>query len=263
MPSQVGVHGRGSGVRRPRYGYNYPYPSPYWNQGWHQGHYQHPYGDDTSVHSSLSGDYPEFGMYAGAAGPHGHFYPPAYHHPHAQDPSNVAYDPNMHGGEAGMYPMHTPYHPEHAGLGFFGHPPVDPSLAYGMQQPQETLGAHYGLPPRTPKASSHGSPVAQQQDSQNNNVGQAENFTTDHHTPYKYDPSKTPSRSPYWGHLDSTIAMGLSTPQTHCKDTHAKFISPEEGGDAVAANGGQPLLLHGHQSQYYGYGPVSNVSAAF
>lgn len=264
VPSQVGVAARGAGVRRPRYGYNY-YPQPWYHPGWHQGHYQHPVDDAASVHSTLSTEYSEqYGMYP--AGPHDqHYYPPMYAHPYAQDPAHAhgqyahphgAYAPNMQGGE-GMYPMSTPYHPEQAGLGYFGQPPVDPGMAYGMPLPEEAMTGGYGMPPRTPQAPSHGPPSEQQQNIQADN-GHAEALATDHHTPYKYDPSQTPNRSPYWAHLDSTVAMGLSTPQTHIKENqnHRAYISPEEGADPAGANGAQPLLLR--QNQYYGYGQVNN-----
>ena len=234
MPNQVGVQAPG-GVRRPRYGYNYPYP--WWHhQGWHQAHYQqHPYGDDASVHSTLSTDYSEYGVYGGAA------FPPMFH-----------YYPSVHGGSEG-YPASTHYHPEQAAYGFFGYPPADPNMVYGLHpQPEESIGKYYGMP-QTPKASSRGSPLATQHESCERKETLPENIATEHNTPFKYDPNQTPSRSPYWGHLDSTIIMGLSTPQTHTKGPHANFISPEQENEATGLNTGQPLY-------HYGYGhPVQNV----
>ncbi|CAB9504186.1 expressed unknown protein [Seminavis robusta] len=268
VPNHVGVGGqghRGTGIRRPRLGYSYPHQ--WWGQGWHQGHHPHqyPFGDDASVHSSLSSEaFSEFGMYGAPPGPNGPYYPPAYHHPHGYDHSHgpgAGYDPNMAaaGDHHGMYPMHAPYHPEHAGLGFFGHAPVDPSMAYGMQH--DEMGGYYGVPP-TPKSPHHSSPAphhqGQQHTIQENGGTQMDGtnaMAAGAQTPYKYDPSKTP-RSPYWGHLDATIAMGLSTPQTHVKENHHPLMSPEEGGEEGAVGAAQPLLLRG--SQYYGYGPVSN-----
>jgi len=260
VPNHVG--GRGNGLRRPRLGYPpYPYQG-WWNQGWQHYQHQHSYPDDASVHSSLSGEYPEYGMYHGAPLPNGQFCPPGYHHPHAMQHSHApgGYDPNYAAGDGAMYGMHSPYHFDHAGLGFFGHPPVDPSMAYAMHQ--EEMGGYYGGEPPTPKSPQNSPSAHQEHVKQENDQENAP--TMGQQTPFKFDGSKTP-RSPYWGHLDATIAMGLSTPQTHTKEDHhaqgdhheqGGFISPEEGADA--AGNAQPLLLR--QSQYYGYGPVSNVS---
>lgn len=238
-------------MRRSLYGYHRPYQ--YWHHpGWHQAHYQqYPYGDDSSVHSALSTDYSEYGVYGGAA------FPPMYHHPHMQGISqaaNVGYDPNIHGaGEA--YIATPPYHPD-AGLGFFGQPPVNPNTAYGLHsQLEESVGEYYGMP-QTPKASSHGLPTTQQLEDNESEKSPQENAPKEQSSPLKYDPSKTPSRSPYWGHLDSTIAMGLSTPQTHGKGAHANFISPEEESEADGANASQPLYQYGYAH------PSQNVSKA-
>jgi len=268
VPSQVGVGNmmaRGSGVRRPRYGYD-QYPYPYWNQsGWHQAHYQHPYGDDSSVNTSLTTDLSEYGMPPGAHTP-GHYYPPHMYqiHPHpAQDPRSngalPAFDPSMHAGgvDPNMYPMHAPY-PDYAGLGYYGHQTVDPNFAYAMPEPEVLVGGYYGIP-QTPKATSRATPAAQQkgQDEDVTNE-QAGSCMAEHHPPSNFDPNQTPSRSPYWGHLDATIAMGLSTPQTQIKETlkRASIVSPEDAG----AESAQPLLLQQSQYGHYSYGPaVSNV----
>jgi hypothetical protein len=250
VPNHVSGQARATGMRRPRY----PYPPlQWWGQGWHQGHH-YPFPDDTSVHSSLSGGdaFSEYGVYAGAAGPNGAYYAPAYHHPHGYDHSQVqgVFDPNMT-GDLAMYHMQTPYHPEHAGLGFYGHPPVDPSVAYATQQHDE-MATYYGVN-ATPMSPHHSSPAGSQHisgDTANQAVSGSSALAQ---TPYKNDSKKTP-RSPYWGHLDATIAMGLSTPQTNFKESSHTLMSPEEDGDG----GAQPLLLR--QSQFYGYGPVNNVS---
>jgi hypothetical protein len=157
--------------------------------------------------------------------------------------------------------MHTPYHPDHAGLGFFGQAPVDPSVAYSMhQQPQEDMNGYYGIPPPPPQPKSPQeppSPAANQQPhlAAESNTPALIGGVAGNQTPYKYDPSKTP-RSPYWGHLDSTIAMGLSTPQTHAKQGNVGLMSPQEGAEAAHLGNAQPLLLR--QSQFYGYGPAHN-----
>jgi hypothetical protein len=250
VPNHVGGQARATGMRRPRY----PYPPlQWWGQGWHQGPY--PFPDDASVHSSLSGGdaFSEYGVYP--AGPNGAFYAPAYHHPHGYDHSQVqgGFDPTMT-GDHGMYHMHTTYHAEHAGLGFFGHTPVDPSVAYAMQQ-QDEMANYYGMN-ATPKSPHHHSSPAANERTSGDDGNKAETGSSAlAQTPYKYDPKKTP-RSPYWGHLDATIAMGLSTPQTNVKESNHKLMSPEDDGSGVG--GAQPLLLR--QSQFYGYGPVNNVS---
>lgn len=255
VPNHVGGQARATGMRRPRY--QYP-PPQWWGQGWHQGHH-YPFPDDASVHSSLSGGdaFSEYGVYPGAAGPNGAYYASAYHHQHGYDHSQVqgGFDPNI-AGDNGMYHMHTPYHPEHAGLGFFGHSPVDPSVAYAMQQHDET-GNYYGMnaTPRSPRH--HSSPAGNQYISGDIGSTAETGSSALAQTPYKYSAKKTP-RSPYWGHLDAAIAKGLSTPQTNVKESTHKLMSPEEGGDEGGIAGAQPLLLR--QSQYYGYGPVNNVS---
>jgi len=265
VPQQVGgAPPRATGVRRPRY----PYSQQWYGHGWHQpphGHHHHPhqygphYGDDASVHSSLSGDaFSEYGMYAGQQGPNGQYYPPVpyHHHPHMDHPHGGGYDPSLP-PDHGMYPMHTtPYDPHHAGLGFFGHAPVDPSAAYSMQhQPQEDASGYYGMPPASPQVPPSPAPSQHTHLAPESNTPALIGGVAGDQTPYKHDPSKTP-RSPYWGHLDATIAMGLSTPQTHVKPGTVGPMSPQEGAEAGHAGNGQPLLLR--QSQFYGYGPVNN-----
>lgn len=264
LPCQVGGPTRGNGVRRPRY----PYAQQWYGHGWHQPHNHHhphqygpPYGDDTSVHSSLSGDaFSEYGMYGSQQGHNGQYYPPVpyHHHPHMDHPHGGGYDPSLP-PDHGMYPMHTPYHPDHSGLGFFGHAPVDPSVAYPMHHhQQEDANGYYGMPPAAPSSPQEPpSPAPSQQGhmAADSSTPALTGGVAGDHTPYKYDPSKTP-RSPYWGHLDATIAMGLSTPQTHAKQGNAGLMSPQEGAEAGHLGNAQPLLLR--QSQFYGYGPVNN-----
>lgn len=247
---------RGSGVRRQRMAY--PYHPQWWGHLHATQSQQYPtFADDTSL-SSADGNYlpGDFGMYPLA--PNGHFYhphPAAFHpatgsgmeYPH---PNGPGFDPNIP-PESGICPM--PYRPDHAGLGFYSHPPVDPSMAFAMQQQQDNIAMQYGVPPSPANRAPH-SPSTRQ-----NGVGQGELNSGAEQTHHKYDPSGTP-RSPYWGHLDTTIAMGLSTPQTNtkqmrpCEDLAA---AQEENEENAAAGTAQPLLLR--QSQYYGYGPVNNV----
>ena len=155
--------------------------------------------------------------------------------------------------------MHAPYHPDHAGLGYYGHAPVDPSLAYNMHHQQHEEG-YYGMQPVPTTPQDPLSPAANKKDqsteTKDTQTEPESGVVAGDQTPYKRDHSKTP-RSPYWGHLDATIAMGLATPQTNVKQ-NVGFMSPEESSDTSTLGNAQPLLLR--QSQYYGYGPVSNVS---
>lgn len=155
-----------------------------------------------------------------------------------------------------MYPMHAHYHPDPAVLGFFGHSHMDPRVAYFHHQPNEDMLGFYGLPtaPKSPCESLSPAASHQHQMLEGNQTELVGSVTGDK-TPYKYDPSKTP-RSPYWGHLDATIAMGLSTPRTHAKEDKVGMMPPEEGAEAASLGNAQPLLLR--QSQFYGYGPVNN-----
>lgn len=238
---------RGSGLRRQRM--VYPYHPQWWGHGWLQLQaHQYAFGaDGASTHSAVSdGTFPAYGMYTPGMGPDTQFYhpqPAAFVPP--EHPHGPAFHPNV-SPDANIYPV--PYHPDHPGLGFFGHPPVDPSMAYAMHQQQQEAAA---VPYKENASSPQNSPSSCEHH-------QEERDAADQ-TPYKYNPSKTP-RSPYWGHLDTTIAMGLSTPQTNTKlkHHHCEIASPADTSDAMCVAGNaQPLLLR--QSQYYGYGPVSNV----
>ena len=277
VPNQVGGTGAGgpptrnTGVRRQRMAPGYPYHPQWWGHGWaphqhpqaHQFPPPHHGADDGSVHSSLSGDgtFADYGMYPGAPGPNGQFYYPGAFHPHPAaavglvDNAAPGYDPNVMTHESSMYMgPPQPYHPDHAGLGFFGHPPVDPSMAYGVnQQYQDEVALQYGVPPSLAHNITPSSPQQEPPPSPDHGGPDYSNAADDQ-TPYKY---KTP-RSPYWSHLDATIAMGLSTPQTTTKQIrNADPAAQDDAEAAAAAANAQPLLLR--QSQYYGYGPVSNV----
>lgn len=255
VPNQVGGAPRASGFRRPRY----PYAGQWWGQHQNQSHYGGG-GDDNSAYSSLSGDaFSEYGGgYQGGHNHAGHFYPPMYHHPtHAMDHLHATggFDPSM--PDPNLYPMHAPYH---SGLGYYGHAPIDPSMAYAMHHHQhEDASGYYGMPATAPKTPEESFSAAQKDLPTENKDTQTESdvAVAGDQTPFKHGAEKTP-RSPYWGHLDSTIAMGLATPQTHVKRENVGFMPPEEGADTSGVGNAQPLLLR--QSQYYGYGPVNNVS---
>lgn len=165
----------------------------------------------------------------------------------------------MH-GDPNMVYMHTPYHPDPSAFAYYGHATMDHSGNYPVHhQPQEETPGYYDVPavPKSPEDHQTTELTAEDTPEENNENEAAvpSDGVAGDQTPYKYDPSKTP-RSPYWGHLDATIAMGLATPQTNVKPENVGFMSPEEGADVAHLGNAQPLLLR--QSQYYGYGPVSN-----
>lgn len=263
------------GVRRSRLGYPY--------QWWGQGYVappQYAYGDDNvSVHSSLSGDaYSDFAAYSTAT-PIGGFYPHIYptHAYSDQSHATGGYEPTA--TENSLYPVLDPYNPEqaaHAGLGWVGHPHIDPSAAYNLQQNLDSQC--YYVTPVAPASSLEGQspyhvPAAERMVGCNHSM-HTEPFAGGT-TPYKYDPNAMPM-SPFWAHLDrATLAMGLATPQTNPPKTpHRQEGDNEKNDDDILhensdlqesdtagfVGNAQPLLLR--QSQYYGYGSYAPPSPA-
>lgn len=246
-----------SGPQRNWQGYN-PHQG-WWQNGWQQHHPSYPYGDDASVHSTLSCDtsYSHGFMNNynhGAVAPHPQYYPSmmyAQHH-------------GMHGGLHGAYPSSV----------VPPNPPIYPGDTYDPQHMDPagwmrhpSMGHYHStespVVPGTPcgDTEAHDSFIAVDEDltelpdsAQNPD----ESFDT-HRTPYKPNPNHVPM-SPYWGHLQdhATLSMmGLSSPQGSMPPTpHRNGDSSLNQEDMSTADikhslNAQPLLL---RQQYYGYG---------
>jgi len=231
----------------------------WWQNGWQQHHSSYPYGDDASVHSTLSCDtsyshgymnnynhgaiptHPQYyasmmytqhhGMHGGPHGP----YPPSAMPPNPQIYPGDAYDP-QHMDPAGWmrHPSMGHYHNTES--------PVIPGTPGGHAEAQDSSIAAEQDPTELPDS-------AQNPD---------ESFDT-HRTPYKPNPNHIPM-SPYWGHLQdhATLSMmGLSSPPGSMPPTPHRngdsSLNQEDLSTADIKNSlnAQPLLL---RQQYYGYG---------
>jgi hypothetical protein len=260
------------GVRRPRWGYPSQHAGQWWSNGWNQqGPF--PYGDDMSVHSTLSGDsycQHHYDMSAFQQGMgHPQYYPPMMYPQHQMAAGQAvgAFDPNM--VDPSMYSMGEQFnHEQMAPPGWGGHPMGDSSMAYGMPPTPDpsfyTMPPHSGTPGAPPSPHQMQDNYAPPMELPNDTVGGDQ-------TPYKYNPSQVPM-SPYWGHLDhATLAMmGIASPQDNpAPQTPRRNASNKTGGaehqdeseeEAIAGTmNAQPLLL---RQQYHGYG-VSRLGYEF
>mmetsp|Transcript_19507 Transcript_19507/g.42394 ORF Transcript_19507/g.42394 Transcript_19507/m.42394 type:complete len:914 (-) Transcript_19507:231-2972(-) len=256
-PRHISTHnskGR-SGLQRNWQGYPH---HGWWQNGW-QHHHPYPYGDDGSVHSTLSCDTSYSHGYMnnynhGAVPAHPQYYPSmmyAQHHamhggPHGSyPPSAVPPNPPAYPGDA--------YDPQHLDpTGWMRHSSVD---QYHNPESLTVPGT-----PSGPVELQNSSLVVDQEPTEFPESAQNpdESFDT-HRTPYKPNPNHVPM-SPYWGHLQdpATLAMmGLSSPPgsvppTPHRNTDSSF-NQEDMSTAEMKNNmnAQPLLL---RQQYYGYG---------
>jgi hypothetical protein len=246
-----------SGPPRNWQGYN-PHQN-WWQNGWQQHHPSYPYGDDASVHSTLSCDTNYSHGYInnynhGAVPPHPQYYPSmmyAQHH-------------GMHAGPHGAYPS-TVVPPN---------PPIYPGDAYDPQHMDPagwmrhpSMGNYHSTEspviPGTPGGYSEAQDASVVADQNTTGLTESaqnpdESFDT-HRTPYKPNPNHVPM-SPYWGHLQdhATLSMmGLSsTPGSMPPTPHRNGDSTLNQEDMSTADmknnlNAQPLLL---RQQYYGHG---------
>lgn len=254
-PRQISTHnpkGRtaSSGPRRNWQGYNH-HPG-WWQNGWQQ-HGAYPYGDDMSVHSTLSCDTSYSHGYMnnfnhGAVPSHPQYYP------------SMMYNHGMHGGayppsvppNTSMYPgeAYDPHHMDPAG--WMRHPSMGHYHSTESPVIPGTPGGH--------AKAEDASLVAEENRTELPDATQNpdESFDTQK-TPYKPNPNHVPM-SPYWGHLQdhATLAMmGLSSPGGSMPPTPHRNGEPSSTqqdmttGDLKNNLNAQPLLL---RQQYYGYG---------
>eukprot|EP00536_Pseudo-nitzschia_multiseries_P017722 jgi/Psemu1/293170/fgenesh1_pg.1755_\ len=244
-----------SGLQRNWQGYSHP---GWWQNGW-QHHHPYPYGDDVSVHSTLSCDTSYSHGYMNNYN-HGAVPAPPQYYPSMMYTQHHA----MHGGPHGSYPSSTvppnppvypgdPYDPQH----------LDPS---GWMRHSSVDQYHNPESPALPVTSAdHGvsqncSTVADQEPTELPETAQNpdESFDTQR-TPYKPNSTHVPM-SPYWGHLQdhATLAMmGLSSPPgsvppTPHRNSDTSFAQEDISTVEMKNNmNAQPLLL---RQQYYGYG---------
>lgn len=226
-------------LRRPRLGYPPQHGGQWWGNNWNP-HGPFPFGDDASVHSSLSVDSyaQQYDMNGYPLNHHPYYHPMMYpQHQLLSGQPQVAFDPSM--ADPSLYPLMDGFNPQ------MSHIPLQ-------------TGVPPGFPPGSP-----GGPVPTQDAhsySQTAPIMAAPEQVGGDHTPHKYNPNQVPM-SPYWGHLDhATLAMmGIATPQGPAPpQTPARGGNPSiaEDGDLkqvhhAAAVNAQPLLL---RQQYYGYG---------
>jgi len=248
-----------SGQLRNWQGYN-PHQC-WWQNSWQQHHSSYPYGDDASVHSSLSCDTS-----------YSHGYMNNYNHsavpPHSQYYSSMMYTQHhgLHGGPHGAYSSSTlppnnsiypgdVYDPQHMDpAGWMRHPSMGNYHSTESSEIPGTPGAHVEEQDYSVIVEQDAAEIPEISESQNPD----ESFDTQG-TPYKPSPNHVPM-SPYWGHLQdhATLAMmGLSSPPGSIPHT------PHRNGDSVVNQedlaavdtknnlNAQPLLL---RQQYYGYG---------
>jgi hypothetical protein len=243
----------------------------WWQNGW-QHHPPYPYGDDASVHSSLSCDtgYSHGYMNGFNHGPvpppppqyyqpsmmysqHQHQHHPMQggHHGHGQyPPSAVPPNPPVYAADA-----YDPQHMDHSG--WVSHPSMGPYPNH------EIPGTPDGVPTESQDSSVTPELVSQIEISEATQ-NPDESFDT-HRTPYKPNPNHGVPMSPYWGHLQdhATLSMmGLSSPPGGSMPptphrTGDASVNLEEMSTADMKNNlnAQPLLV---RQQYYGYG-VSSV----
>lgn len=239
-----------SGQQRSWQGYN-PHQG-WWQNGWQQHHPSYPYGDDASVHSTLSCDTN-----------YSHGYMANYNHgavpQHPQYYTSMMYSQHhgMHGGPHGAY----------ASSGVPPNPSIYPGDAYDPQHMDPagwmrhpSMGHYHSTDsPMVPEAQDS-SIAADQDPAEVSDSGQNpdESFDT-HRTPYKPNPNHVPM-SPYWGHLQdhATLSMmGLSSPPGSIPPTPHRNGEPSSNQEEVSTAdvknslNAQPLLL---RQQYYGYG---------
>lgn len=246
-----------SGPHRNWQGYNHH--QGWWQNGWQQHHPSYPYGDDGSVHSTLSCDTSYSHGYLnnythGAVPPHPQYYPSMMYTQHH----------GMHGGTHGAYPSSSvppnppiypgdAYNPQHLDpAGWMRHPsmghyhstesPLIPGTPGGHAETEDNSVAANHNPSELPDTSQNPD----------------ESFDT-HKTPYKPNPNHVPM-SPYWGHLQdhATLSMmGLSSPPGSMPPTPHRNSEPSSNQedmlnvDIKNSLNAQPLLL---RQQYYGYG---------
>jgi len=228
------------------------------HHGWWQNGWQHPspysYGDDGSVHSSLSCD----------TG-YSHGYMNGFNHGPIPPPPSQYYASLMYSQHHAMQgPHHGPY-PTQA---VPSNHPVYPTDTYNPQQMDHSgwVGPpSMGPTPCTPGATSQeqDSSITLEQDPPLG-ISQAtqnldESFETNR-TPYKPNPNHGVPMSPYWGHLQdhATLSMmGVSSPSASVPptphrsgETSVNLVELSEAEMKTNMNA-QPLLL---RQQYYGYG---------
>jgi len=239
----------------------------WWQNGW-QHHPPYPYGDDASVHSSISCDtgYSHGYMNGFNHGPvpppppqyyqpsmmysqHQHQHHPMQggHHGHGQyPPSAVPPNPPVYSADA-----YDPQHMDHSG--WVSHPSMGPYPNH------EIPGTPDGVPTELQDSSFTPEQVSQIEISEATQ-NPDESFDT-HRTPYKPNPNHGIPMSPYWGHLQdhATLSMmGLSSPPGGAMPptphrTGDASVNLEEMSAADMKNNlnAQPLLV---RQQYYGYG---------
>ena len=243
----------------------------WWQNGW-QHHPPYPYGDDASVHSSISCDtgYSHGYMNGFNHGPvpppppqyyqpsmmysqHQHQHHPMQggHHGHGQyPPSTVPPNPPVYSADA-----YDPQHMDHSG--WVSHPSMGPYPNHEIPSTPD------GVPTELQDSSFTPEQVSQIEISEATQ-NPDESFDT-HRTPYKPNPNHGIPMSPYWGHLQdhATLSMmGLSSPPGGAMPptphrTGDASVNLEEMSAADMKNNlnAQPLLV---RQQYYGYG-VSSV----
>ncbi len=261
-PRHISTHnakGRGPSAGLPRNWQGYNPHQGWWQNGWQQHHPSYHYGDDASVHSTLSCDTSYSHGYLNTFN-HG----AVPHHPPYYNSMMYGQHHGIHGGPHGAYPSAAvpanppiypgdAYDPQHMDpAGWMRHPsmghyhstesPVVPGTPGGPAESEDTSVAADHNPPVLPDG-------PQNPD---------ESFDT-HRTPYKPNPNHVPM-SPYWGHLQdhATLSMmGLSSPPGSIPPTPHRSVEPsanqEDMSTADIKNNvnAQPLLL---RQQYYGYG---------
>ncbi len=245
-----------SGPHRNWQGYN---PQGWWQNGWQQHHPPYHYGDDASVHSTLSCD---------TSFSHGYMnnfnHGAVPHHPQYYPSMMYAQHHGMHGGH------HGPYHSSTVPT----NPPIYPGDAYDPQHMDPTgwmrhpsMGHYHSAEspviPGTPNEPSESEEASDAADPDPQVLPDAaqnadESFDT-HRTPYKRNANHVPM-SPYWGHLQdhATLSMmGLSSPPGSIPPTPHRNVEPSSNQEDMATAdfknsvNAQPLLL---RQQYYGYG---------
>ncbi|OEU12295.1 hypothetical protein FRACYDRAFT_244552 [Fragilariopsis cylindrus CCMP1102] len=237
----------------------------WWQNGW-QHHPPYPYGDDASVHSSISCDtgyshgYMNGFNHGPVPPPPPQYYQPSMmysqhqhhpmqggHHGHGQYPSSaVPPNPPVYSADA-----YDPQHMDHSG--WVSHPSMGPYPNH------EIPGTPDGVPTELQDSSFTPEQVSQIEISEATQ-NPDESFDT-HRTPYKPNPNHGIPMSPYWGHLQdhATLSMmGLSSPPGGAMPptphrTGDASVNLEEMSAADMKNNlnAQPLLV---RQQYYGYG---------
>jgi len=232
----------------------------WWQNGWQQ-HPPYPYGDDTSVHSSLSCDTGYSHGYMNGFN-HGPVPPPPQYYPSMMYPQH----PGVQGGHHGPYPPSAvppnppvysaaAYDPEHMDRsGWMGHPSTGP-----YPNPESTATPGTPGAPTQLQDSSFTPEQAPSLQISKATQNPDESFDT-HGTPYKPNPNHGVPMSPYWGHLQdhATLSMmGLSSPSaplpptTHLTGDTTVNLEDMSGTDMKNNLNAQPLLV---RQQYYGYG---------